>query len=246
MIKDFIIVIPARFNSSRFEGKPLCILNGKTMIMRVYEKCLEAVNDSALIYVATDSQKIFDHCSENKMNVIMTSSQCLTGTDRLGEVSQKIPAHFYINVQGDEPLINSTDILKVIDEAKISPNQIINAMTEIKDKEEFYSPNVPKVVFNLNNELMYMSRAGIPTNKKHEFVKSYKQVCIYSFPKQSLDHFCLKQSKTPVENIEDIEILRFLEMGYKVKMVEVSGSSIAVDTPADARKVDEILKRINS
>jgi 3-deoxy-manno-octulosonate cytidylyltransferase (CMP-KDO synthetase) len=245
MIKDFIIVIPARFQSSRFEGKPLCMLNGKSMITRVYHKCLAAVDgDQNLVYVATDDEKIKAHCIKEKLNVVMTPSDCLTGTDRLGDVAKYIDAHTYINVQGDEPLILPSDIQLIINESKKYPHKLINAMTEIHDEEEFKNPNVPKVVTTPEGRLLYMSRATIPTTKKLQFKKAFKQVCIYAFPKNSLMDFCDQLEKTPLEEIEDIEILRFLEIGYEVKMVVVSGNSVAVDTPEDAKKVDLLLREV--
>ena len=110
-------------------------------------------------------------------------------------------------------------------------------MCKIKAEEDFFNYNIPKVVFNTNNELVYISRAPIPANKQNEFINAMKQVCIYGFPKKSLHLYGEKKLKTNLESIEDIEILRFLELGCKVKMVEVSDSSIAVDTKNDLLKV---------
>jgi len=235
-MKDYLIVIPARYNSSRFPGKPLVDILGKSMVKRVWEKCIKALNPDNVI-IATDDKRISDHCMQENMNVIMTSKECLTGTDRIFEVSEKIKSKFYINVQGDEPLISSEDIIKVINASKNDPNAIINGMCLIYTEEDFNNPNIPKVVVDTNKNLLFMSRAAIPTNKKKLFVSAYKQVCIYAFPALSLKKYGSAKSKTPIEKIEDIEILRFLELGLKVKMIEVSDSSIAVDIPEDLDKV---------
>ena len=236
---NFIIVIPARYASSRFPGKPLVKIHGKTMLKRVYEKCCQAVAKKNII-IATDSKKITDHCKKESLNFIMTSKKCLTGTDRVAEVSKKIKKDFYINVQGDEPLIKVEDLKKIINYAKKNPNKIVNAMCRIKNKKDYFNSNIPKLVFDKSKNLIYMSRAAIPSNKKNKFIKSYKQVCIYSFPRKKLKIFSNQKVKTLNEKIEDIEILRFIDLGFKVKMIEVSESSIAVDTKQDLKKVRRI------
>ena len=167
----------------------------------------------------------------------------MTGTDRIAEVSKKIKAKFYINVQGDEPICNPADIKKIIEYAKKKPDLIINGYTEIKDKEMFYSKNVPKVVFDKNEKLLYMSRAPIPSNKKDIFIKSWRQVCIYSFPYKSLKYFTAIKKKTLLESIEDLESNRFIELGYQVKMLKMSNKSIAVDTRADLKKVRFLINK---
>ena len=238
---DCKIIIPARYQSSRFEGKPLAPIHGIPMIKRVWSQCAKAINEEN-VYVATDSNRINDFCAAEGIRSIMTSKNCLTGTDRVFEASQKIDADLYINVQGDEPLIDPLDIKKVIAESIENPGEVINAMAKISDENDFRSSGVPKVVCDTKQNLLFMSRAPIPTNKNNDFVDAYKQVCIYAFTKQSLELFAEHPTKTPIENIEDIEILRFLEMGIKVKMIEVSQSSIAVDYPKDIEKVENALR----
>tara|TARA_B000000609_G_scaffold158127_1_gene154676 strand:+ start:3708 stop:4430 length:723 start_codon:yes stop_codon:yes gene_type:complete len=232
---DYLIVIPARFKSSRFEGKPLADINGKSMIERVWLKCLSAAPENQII-VATDDKRIYSHCKTKKINTIMTSKKCLTGTDRLAEVSKKIKAGFYVNVQGDEPLINPKDIKKVINDFK--KFGITNcAATNIKGKTEIKNRNIPKIVTDKRNYLLYISRADIPSAKSGLIKDLKKQVCIYSFSSDAIKLFGLKTKKTKLEEIEDIEILRVLENGIPVKIVEVESDSIAVDTPEDLRKV---------
>jgi 3-deoxy-manno-octulosonate cytidylyltransferase (CMP-KDO synthetase) len=237
---DNLIIIPARYQSSRFPGKPLADIHGKSMLRRVWEKCAQVVKPDNII-VATDDERIRSHCLENDMQVEMTSSNCLTGTDRLYEVALKRKSDIYINVQGDEPLVLPEDIKAVINASQKEPKITFNAMCSIKEEEDFRSPNVPKVVTQKDGRLLYMSRAPIPTSKQFGFNSAMKQVCIYAFPYEVLMFIGSLKEKTPLESIEDIEILRFLELGYNVKMVEVSGSSIAVDTPQDLEKVRSIL-----
>jgi 3-deoxy-manno-octulosonate cytidylyltransferase (CMP-KDO synthetase) len=129
----------------------------------------------------------------------------------------------------------------LIDQAKQKPESIINGYCEIKDEETFFSSSTPKVVFDKNQKLLYMSRAGIPSNKDSQFSFGYRQVCIYSFPKQSLEAFSSIDEKTHFEAEEDIEILRFLEMGFDVQMVKMSSDSIPVDNPEDIKLVEERL-----
>ena len=176
----------------------------------------------------------------------MTSPDCLTGTDRIYEASKKINADLYINIQGDEPLINPDDIRKVIKTSEKYPEKIINAMCPILTSEDFDNPSIPKVVISQSGKLLFISRSPIPVNKKRNFISAMKQVCIYSFPSDKLGLFGQMKNKTPLEEIEDIEILRFLEMGIDIKMVEVSSSSIAVDHPEDIEKVLEVLNASNT
>jgi len=238
---EFLIVIPARYNSSRFPGKPLSKIGTKSMIQMVWEACVKASNRNSVI-IATDDKRIEDHCKKNDMNYILTSKHCLTGTDRVIEVARKIKCEFYVNVQGDEPLISKHDIKKAISFYKKNNSNVVNCMTEIKDEKDFRSINVPKVVVGKDNNLMYMSRSSIPSNKKNDFTKSYKQVCIYCFPYKILNKKDIYNKKTDIEKIEDIEILRFIENNINVKMLKLSSSTVAVDTPSDLNKVRKIVR----
>ena len=239
---DYLLIIPARYDSKRLPGKPLLDIRGIPMIVRTFNQCIKVVPRSKIL-IATDDKRIQKICELKNINTIMTSKKCLTGTDRIAEVAKKIKKDFYINVQGDEPICNPKDIKKIIEHAKKNPNQVINGFTEIKDKKQFYSPNIPKVVFDNDYNLMYMSRSAIPSNKKKQLIKAWRQVCIYSFSYKSLKNYTSVLKKTNLESIEDLESIRFLELGYKVKMLKMSNKSVAVDTKEDLLKVRKLVKR---
>jgi 3-deoxy-manno-octulosonate cytidylyltransferase (CMP-KDO synthetase) len=234
---NIVLIIPARYKSSRFPGKPLTLIKGKSMISRVYNQCLKAISKDS-IYIATEDKRIADHCKENNMQFLMTSDECLTGTDRLCEVSKLVDADYYINIQGDEPLFNPIDIKNIIQELSKEKTlyDVYCGYCSIDSRDTFFSFNMPKVIFNKKKELIYISRAPIPSNKKNDFRKGFRQVCGYAFSKKSLEVFDIKY-KTYFESIEDIELLRFLELGVKVKMVEMSKESIPVDVKEDIEKV---------
>ena len=237
------IIIPARFKSSRFPGKPLAKILGKEMIIRVAKICQKAVGKKN-VFIATDNLKIKKVCSNFNLNVIMTSSNCASGTDRVFLASKKIKSKTIINVQGDEPIIKINDILKVIKFKKKNPNCVVCGYSSINHKEA-KNVNVPKVVINNNNQLIYMSRSLIPGAKKNVIKRNFfKQVCIYAFNKMELKKFYnFKKKFSKNEIVEDIEILRFLELDIPIKMVKVSGSSIAVDVKSDIKKVEKKLKK---
>jgi 3-deoxy-manno-octulosonate cytidylyltransferase (CMP-KDO synthetase) len=235
------VIIPARYESSRFPGKPLVDLLGKSLIQRVWERCSSAASPSD-VFVATDDERIEKHCLGLGIQVLMTPSDCLTGTDRVYQACRDLEADVIINVQGDEPLIRPDDIIRVIKAHKKSPLEVHCGMCPILSEEDFRSASVPKVVTRQDGQLLYMSRAAIPTDKKLSFSKAMKQVCIYAFSRKALDDFGRYNQKSALESIEDIEILRFLELGYDVGMVEVSDSSIAIDFPQDVERVINAIK----
>lgn len=239
---NFVIVIPARYASGRFPGKPLADINGLPMILRTYNQCLKATNKKK-IFVATDDLRIKNLCKSKNINVVMTSKKCLTGTDRVAEFAKKIKADVYINVQGDEPIFNPTDIKNLIHETKKYPNDVINGYTKIKDEKQFRSGNVPKVVFRKDGRLLYMSRSPIPVTKKQKFITAWRQVCAYSLPRKALIAFSATKKKTPLEQIEDCELIRFLELGFEIRMIKMTSVSIPVDIKEDLAKVKKILKK---
>lgn len=233
------IVIPARLGSSRFKEKPLKKILGVPMIIRVANICKKVLKKNN-IYIATESKKISSLAKKNGFNFILTSKKCLTGTDRVGEAISKIKGEIFINVQGDEPLIQPNDIKKIINAKIKNIDKIICGYTKIKNDEKPNSNSIPKVVFNEKNELIYISRSLIPGSKSG--VKNYfKQVCIYGFSRSELRDFTKFKKKGKLESIEDIEILRFFELNKKILMVKTSDNSIAVDYPKDIKIVENKL-----
>ena len=235
-----VVVIPARFESSRFPGKPLAEIAGTSLIERVWQRVCLAV-DAAHVIVATDDERIARHVDGFGGTTAMTSSAHLTGTDRCHEVAQQLGASLVINVQGDEPLVDPATILAVVDAAAAHPGITINAMSTIDDDADYRSPNVPKVVAAPDHRLLYMSRGPIPSNKELTLRAAWRQVCVYAFPAAALAAFTAVGGRTPLEAAEDIEILRLLELGLPVHMIEVAPGSVAVDVPGDVGRVEAIL-----
>ena len=162
---SYIVVIPARYASTRFRGKPLIKILNREMILRVADICLKVVKRNNL-YIATDDKKIEKVVKNENYKVVMTSAKCLTGTDRVAEVAKKIRSKIYVNVQGDEPTIDPKDIKKIL-KAKIKyPNHVICGYDKVHKFENSYNLNLPKVVVNEKEELVYISRSLIPGSKK--------------------------------------------------------------------------------
>ena len=240
-----IIIIPARYQSSRFPGKPLAPILGKPMILWVAELSAKALG-AENVYVATEDQRIVDVVEKAGFNAVMTSSSALTGTDRLAEASEKIDADIYINVQGDEPILDPSDILKIRDVKIKHMEYVINGECDISENEDPNSINIPKVISTESNMMIYMSRVALPGFKdKKNAPKVYKkQVCIYAFTKEELKKFKDFGRKSTLEASEDIEILRFMELDVPINMVSTSGGSLAVDIPEDIENVEKALKEM--
>lgn len=242
-----VVLIPARYGSSRYPGKPLVTLLGKPMILWVAELSAKAVG-ATNVYVATEDHRIIDVVTEAGFQAVMTEDTALTGTDRLAEAAQSIDADIYINVQGDEPLADPEDIRKVRDAKVEAPNCIINGFSWVSAKEDPHSVNIPKVITNENNQLIYMSRVALPGFKDVKYApKIYKkQVCIYAFTREELTAFREFGRKSELEYSEDIEILRFLELGKTIRMIETKPGSLAVDVPEDVQKVESAMLKLQS
>lgn len=238
--RDALVVIPARYASSRLPGKPLVPLCGVPMIVRTWRQCAKAVRADDIV-VATDDARIERACAAEGIRVVLTSDACLTGTDRVAEVAQRIPARTYVNVQGDEPVFNPDDLAGLLRAAATHPDDVINGYCPIDDEPQFRSTSVPKVVLRPDGRLLYMSRGAIPTDKAAGFHFAYRQVCAYAFPVAALAAFTSAGGKTPLEQVEDIEILRFLELGWEVRMIPMSSQSVAVDNPDDVARAERAI-----
>ena len=240
-MRDYVCVIPARLGSTRLPKKPLINVAGKPMIRRTFERAI-SVFEEKNVYIATDSKEVATVCLQFTNNVVFTSKTCLTGTDRVAELSRQIDSNIYINLQGDEPIMPLCNLEAVLKAGRQDPQKIFNGFAKITSQEDFFSPMVPKVVFDECKNLIYMSRSSIPGNKNQELKVAFKQICVYSFPKLVLEDFMSWGTKGYFEEIEDIEILRFLEKGIDVKMLEMDPNTIAVDTPDDLRRLKLVLE----
>lgn len=239
-------VIPARYASSRFPGKPLVELLGKPMIIWVAELTAKALGKENVI-IATENEQIVDVVEGYGYNAIMTPNNMPTGTDRVAYVASKVQADIYINIQGDEPTLEPSNILKVIEAKKKNFDYVINCFSAINSSESEENVNIPKVLVSSKDEMIYMSRLPIPGFKdESKKVESYyKQVCIYGFNNAELESYFNYGKKSEFEKSEDIEILRFIDLGIPVKMVYVEEESYAVDVPSDVPKVESKLRESN-
>lgn len=236
-------VIPARYKSSRFPGKPLIEIMGVPMVIRVANIVAEALGKENTV-IATEDVRIKELVESYNFKAVMTSDDCLTGTDRVWEVAKQIEADIYVNIQGDEPILDPSDILRIVEEKVNFPDYVINGMIDIGVDEDPHNINIPKVLVNKSNELIYMSRLAIPGRKEqsNNYPKYKKQVCIYAFSYNDLKVYGEANSKAEYEKFEDIEILRYFDFNIPVKMVETSRTSLAVDVIEDVANVERYLR----
>jgi 3-deoxy-manno-octulosonate cytidylyltransferase (CMP-KDO synthetase) len=237
------VVIPARYASSRFPGKPLIELLGKPMIAWVAERAAAAVGVDS-VFIATDDSRIAECANRFGFRSIMTSSNALTGTDRVAEAAESIEAEIFVNVQGDEPLIEPADILAAIAQKESDPSVIVNGFAWISADEDARSVNLPKVVVSESGRLLYISRSLIPGIKQVPAgpVMYRKQVCVYAFSKTELRRFRSLGRKSANEAYEDIEIVRFLDLDFPVQMIETQPGSVAIDVPEDVDSALRIMR----
>jgi 3-deoxy-manno-octulosonate cytidylyltransferase (CMP-KDO synthetase) len=236
-------IIPSRYASTRFPGKPLIDINGKTMIQRVYEQAKKASCLSEVV-VATDDTKIFDHIVSFGGKVVMTADSHESGTDRCAEVLNKMKEDFdvVINIQGDEPFIDPEQINQLSSCFEDDKTDIATLIKKIDTEEELFNPNRPKVAVNTNNFALMFSRGVIPelsgVDKDKWFSKQayYKHIGIYGYRSKVLNEIS-KLPPSPLEIKERLEQLRWLENGYKIKVAATSFEAIAIDTPADLEKL---------
>lgn len=239
-----IAMIPARYSASRFPGKLMKDLGGKTVIQRTYEASVNT-NLFAAVYVVTDSEIIRENIAELGGNVIMSQKEHECGSDRIAEAVENLETDIVINVQGDEPFIDEESLAKLIQVFKEDEKKEIDLASlkvEITQKEDIENPNNVKVITDINNLAIYFSRSVIPYHRDTDInVKYYKHKGVYAFRKQALLDF-YKTPITPLEASEKIEAIRYQEIGKKIKMVETSVEAVGIDTPEDLEKAKKILK----
>ncbi|MBW2345906.1 MAG: 3-deoxy-manno-octulosonate cytidylyltransferase [Deltaproteobacteria bacterium] len=228
-------VIPARMKSSRFPGKPLADIKGRPMVARVYDAARRSAELTEVV-VATDSSEIVEACGDLDIPTIMTDGNHRTGTDRVAEVANKIEAEIYVNIQGDEPLIEP-EVIDVAVNGLMSDDhyQVVNLCMAIDRLTDLVDITVPKVVKGPGGRAVFLSRAVIPYPKNPDAADYFRQVCVYAFRPEALHRFA-ELEPGPVEASEDIELLRFIEHGIPVRMIEVVTRSFGVDTPADLER----------
>jgi 3-deoxy-manno-octulosonate cytidylyltransferase (CMP-KDO synthetase) len=239
-----VAIIPARYGSSRFPGKPLALLSGKPIIEHVVQRTSQADTVDTVI-VATDDERIYRCVKDFGGEAIMTSKDHPTGTDRIGEVASQILCDIVVNVQGDEPAIKPS----VID-AAVAPLlrdrkvQMSTLATDISDIDELKSPHVVKVVTDLEGYALYFSRSPIPGSRhdSRSRVSYKKHIGLYVFRSDFLSLF-IGFARSPLEMAEELEQLRALENGYRIKVVHATYDSIGVDTPEDLEKLERLSKK---
>ncbi|GGH14881.1 3-deoxy-manno-octulosonate cytidylyltransferase [Mucilaginibacter phyllosphaerae] len=229
-----IIVIPARLKSTRLPRKVLLDLGGKPVIQRVYEACQKATLHHQ-IWIAADSNEVFDVCKAFTPNVIMTKEEHPSGTDRIAEVIETIACDMVINVQGDEPFFDAGIIDRLITALQQSDAVMASVCAPVQNNGELNNPNLVKVVTDVNSNAIYFSRYAIPFSRDAEVeeTSAYKKhMGVYAYRASFLKKF-ITMPVSFLESTEKLEQLRAIENGYKIKMIEVKGIEKGIDTPED-------------
>ena len=243
-------IIPARYASTRFPGKPLALIAGKPLIQHVVEQCEKARSLSEVI-VATDDTRIFE-AVQDFCQVEMTSPDHPSGSDRIAEIAERNSCDAVVNIQGDEPLIDPA-VIDAVAHA-LETNEMSTAATPIKDAAEYENPNAVKVVVNVSGHALYFSRRTIPFLRDAAIRSVAEQLAafpflkhlgIYGYRRETLLRL-VKFPQSPLEQAEKLEQLRALENGIQIAVVKVNYDSIGVDMPEDVARVEEILKNLNN
>lgn len=234
-------VIPARWGSTRFEGKVLAEIAEKPMVQHVWERVKESklVDD---VLIACDDDRVLSAVQNFGAKAVMTSKDHPSGTDRIAEAVKDVNADIVINIQGDEPMI-CPDVVDALAKSLLDDKScpMATLVKEIEREDEISNPNVVKVVFDKDEHAVYFSRSTIPYNRDNQDVKYYKHLGIYAYRKKFLLSFN-DLPKSNLENIEKLEQLRVIEAGYKIKTVLTDLETVGVDTPDDLAKVESLMK----
>ena len=241
-----IAIIPARFASTRFPGKPLVIINGKPMVRHVYERCTDVFE---LVVVATDDRRIETAVKQFGGNVVMTSPSHPSGTDRCAEAAQFMESQGYdfdivVNVQGDEPSVHKEQLKLILTCFDDHDTDIATLITPIESTETLFNPNKVKAVFSTRDFALYFSRHPIPYQrdcKENEWLKNqdyYLHLGLYAYRTNVLQVLS-KLEQTPLEKSEKLEQLRWIENGFKIKTAITPYSNIGIDTPEDLEKFEK-------
>lgn len=234
------IIIPARYGSSRLEGKPLLKVNDKPIIQWVYEKA-KSVKSADVVIVATDDERIFDAVKAFGGEVEMTSAEHKCGSDRIKEVADRhADFEYIINLQGDEPMIKKEMIEAVIDGVKNHNADISTLIRPIEDKNEVENPNLVKCVIDNNGFALYFSRSKIPFERKENPAPFYGHIGIYGYTRKALTTMTTS-SQTPLEISESLEQLRALQMGMRIKTSIINEKPVGIDTIEDFENFKKIV-----
>ncbi|MBD1363888.1 3-deoxy-manno-octulosonate cytidylyltransferase [Mucilaginibacter sp. ZT4R22] len=229
-----IIVIPARLKSTRLPDKVLLDLGGKPVIQRVYEACMQAKLHQE-VWIAADSDVVFNLCKQFTPNVLMTREEHPSGTDRIAEVAAKIPCDIVINVQGDEPFFDADIVDRLITALQQSDAAMASVCAPVETIDELHNPNLVKLVVDVNGNAIYFSRYPVPYSRDVilEDASAYKKhMGVYAYRAEFLKKF-IQLPVSFLERSEKLEQLRAIENGYKIKMIEVAGFQKGIDTPED-------------
>jgi 3-deoxy-manno-octulosonate cytidylyltransferase (CMP-KDO synthetase) len=229
-----IIVIPARLRSTRLPSKVLLDLGGKPVIQRVYEACLKATLHHE-IWIAADSEEVFNICKGFTSNVLMTKEEHPSGTDRIAEVIETVTCDMVVNVQGDEPFFDAGIIDRLITALQQSDAVMASVCAPVANIEELNNPNLVKVITDVNGNAIYFSRFAVPFSRDREVedISVYKKhMGVYAYKASFLKEF-ITMPVSFLESTEKLEQLRAIENGYKIKMIEVKGIEKGIDTPED-------------
>lgn len=248
MNMSFIAIIPARYASTRFPGKPLVEIQGKTMIQRVYEQAMKSFDH---VFVATDDKRIAENVEAFGGQFVFTSKKHKSGTDRCSEAAdiirkeKNIEFDVVVNVQGDEPFVQPEQFEQIKQPFKFKRTQIATLVKPINNMEDIFNINKPKVVLNKNSEAIYFSRSPIPyvrgkkENKwisQHQF---YKHIGLYAYRYNVLKEISALE-QTPLEIAESLEQLRWIENGYKIRVELTEHESVSIDTKKDLQKLHNV------
>lgn len=250
-MKNAIGIIPARYGSSRFPGKPLCTINGKTLIQRVYERAALSKNIRRVI-VATDDERIAKECERIGAEYIITDSELPSGTDRVTQAYERLneQADYILNIQGDEPIVTPELLDLMVSTAYDSDCDISTPITKVTTTEELLNPTIVTVALTQTKRALYFSRSPIPhyqgksINEWLQFRTYWKHIGLYCYKAQALKLFTTLNT-SDLELTESLEQLRLLENGAHIICVPTNDYLIAVDTPADAEKVSAYLTKHN-
>lgn len=225
--------------STRFPGKPLCDLGGKPMIQWVYEAAAESDVADAVI-VATPDQEILDACAAFGAEALLTSLSHPSGTDRIAEVAECVSAEVYVNVQGDEPLVDPEDIGRCAAALLDDDEAAVGTLAAPCDEAEFTNPAVVKVVSDQRSRALYFSRSAIPYARTPGQATPMRHIGMYAYRGDALRAFATAPP-TPLELAEGLEQLRFMELGFRIAVAVGQGSPMAIDTPEQAEQVRQLL-----